>query len=251
MKRRAGVIVLLVVAAALVAVVVYILKEAKSDGPKKARSARASEPAAKTASATGSAPDRPAVKGARDVPASAPSKRRRLPGSSAPIEGEGNVKMTKEGREYVEYTRDDGTRVRDFRAKARDHSPKNGSGKGPRPLEPRNAIRVKRDIRAPVWACMRESLDAMSDLAGVAKTGPIVMVIATTRSDGANVTIVGTRSFEESSGERVPELSSCIEGALVGTVVSMEGGVEQKPYEDFDLPMRFRLPGPRRGADKP
>ncbi len=244
MNKRLWIAVALV-AAALVGTVVFLVREGKeTDGPARVgTSSRNTNKKIATRS-----PERPAKTSADsdDDGDGGSDGQHRVPGrlrkSGSPIPEDGVIKTTADGREYVEYTREDGTRVRDFRSSAKKKMTRRRGPRGPRLLAPQNAAMVKRDARPKVWACMREHWDAITQLPGVNADDPAVIVFAKTSADSGTARVGAIEVVVEGAEHGDPGLARCIEGALAGLEVGLVGGVDQKAYEDFELGLRFRLP---------
>lgn len=252
MSNKAGPIALIAIALAMVAAVFFLLREAKQG--RKAVATTSSEANIGTGETTTSAPTH--TRPARTSENGEPGKARPIEGdkgrvrksSSAPLPTEGVRKVTDDGREYVEYTRADGTRVRDFRKSLRDR-PLRAPKKGPRLLATKNAMSLKREIRPKVWACMREHWGELSQLPGVGEN-PSIMVFADTSAGSGIVTITKAEVQVQANADS-EALQSCIQGALHGVEVSLLGGIEQKAYEDFEVVMQFQLPGPPTAPRRP
>jgi len=236
MSGKRNIVVVALAVVAIVGAVIFLLKEAK----KSASETSVPRTAVKKESSSTTTPsaDRP------ELTAEPPAEKERgkLQGSSAPLVGEGKVKSNAEGREYVEYFREDGTRVRDFRKSARNLVGVEGrrSDKKPRLLEVQNAARLKRNARPAVWECMRSHWDELTSLPGVGAS-PSVVVFADTRVADGKVTVGGVRSVMDAQANS-EALARCIEGALRGLEAELDPSVDQKAYEHFELGMRFRLP---------
>jgi len=235
MSGKRSVILATAAIAAIIGAVYFLLAEAKQSS---GESSAVRTSVKKESSSSPSPAERPEL---GEQPAEE-AQRGKLKSSSAPLVGEGEVKTNAEGREYVEYVREDGTRVRDFRKSARNLIGVEGrrNEKKPRLLEVKNAARLKRNARPAVWECMRTHWDELSSLPGVG-TSPSVVVYADTRVADGRVSVAGVRSVVDAQSNS-EALARCIEGALQGLEADLDPTVDQKAYEHFELGMRFRLP---------
>jgi len=243
---KRGLMIVAACAVALVLALVFLVSEAR-DGGDDAKAA-ADKATKRSSTSTGTAKREPSKKSSGADVLRDRERRRPNPEPGTREPGQ-TIKTTADGRQYVESIQSDGRRVRDFRKTAVRDLGRKKRLTGPRLLEAKNATSLKSVTRPKVWSCVRAQWKILSAMEGIGKLPTVVVYVQTSLAEG-EIVIKGAE-VELEANEQDSTLARCIEGALEGLKAPVTPGVEQKPYEDFEVGLRFRVPPPKPGPSSP